>query len=172
MAGKNQVKAKTATKATTKTVSLSLNAEQIQGKSPVLLFTASQIDEVLADAEIQVLPFAAKYLLGLCAWREQVLPIIDLVSFFGMIPTQKKEDGRYVVVRTVDKNKKKDIRMILRCVLKVSDHIISGESPTDCKAVLPKQAGFSPVFVKGLFQREKELLILPDIAAIVHSNPK
>ncbi|MCI5227480.1 MAG: hypothetical protein D3918_12680 [Candidatus Electrothrix sp. AX2] len=90
-----------------------------------------------------------------------------------MIPTQKKEDGRYVVVRTVDKNKK-DVRMILRCVLKVSDHIISGESPTDCKAVLPKQAGlqagFAPIFVRGLFQREKELFILPDIAAILHSN--
>ncbi|MCI5227159.1 MAG: hypothetical protein D3918_11025, partial [Candidatus Electrothrix sp. AX2] len=56
-------------------------AEQIQGKSPVLLLTASQIDEVLADAEIQMLPFAAEYLLGLCAWRENVLPIIDLVSF-------------------------------------------------------------------------------------------
>ncbi|MCI5128262.1 MAG: hypothetical protein D3907_07115, partial [Candidatus Electrothrix sp. AUS3] len=73
----------------------------------------------------------------------------------------------------VDKNKK-DVRMILRCVLKVSDHIISGESPTDCKAVLPKQAGlqagFAPIFVRGLFQREKELFILPDIAAILHSN--
>ncbi|CAK8710521.1 Chemotaxis signal transduction protein [Candidatus Electrothrix gigas] len=166
MAGKNQKKK-------IHTVSLSLPAEQIQGKSPVLLLTASQIDEVLADVEIQMLPFAAEYLLGLCAWRENVLPIIDLVSFFGMIPTQKKEDARYVVVRTVDKNKK-DVRMILRCVLKVSDHIISGESPTDCKAVLPKQAGlqagFAPIFVRGLFQREKELFILPDIAAILHSN--
>ncbi|MCI5191196.1 MAG: hypothetical protein D3905_15710, partial [Candidatus Electrothrix sp. AS4_5] len=74
MAGKNQKKK-------IHTVSLSLPAEQIQGKSPVLLLTASQIDEVLADAEIQMLPFAAEYLLGLCAWRENVLPIIDLVSF-------------------------------------------------------------------------------------------
>ncbi len=158
------------------TVSLSLDAEQIQGRNPVLLFTASQIDEILAEAEIQTLPFAAEYLIGLCAWREQVLPVIDLVSFFGLISSQHEETGRYVVVRTVDKasldNEKKhrSDKAILRCILKVSDQIISGNLPTECKALPPKQAGFTPVFMKGLFQNEKELFLLPDIATIIHSN--
>jgi chemotaxis signal transduction protein len=160
-----------------KTVSLSLNAEQVQGKNPVLLFTASQIDEVLMEAEIQKMPFAANHLIGLCAWREQVLPIIDLVLFFGLIPLQKDENSRYVVVRTVDntlfrtKNKKqRSNRMLLRCILKVSDQIINGNIPSECTAVFPKQAGFTPVFIKGLFQGEKELFLLPDLATIIHSD--
>ncbi|MCI5149923.1 MAG: hypothetical protein D3916_11145 [Candidatus Electrothrix sp. MAN1_4] len=161
---------------TVKTASLSLNAEQIQGKDPVVLLTASQIDEVFAEANIQALPFADEYLVGLCAWREQVLPIIDLISFFELTRAQKKAHERYVVVRTVNAasrdldTKDRVHNMILRCVLKVSDQIISGDMPAHCKAVVPQQADFAPFFVQGLFQSEKELFILPDIAAILHSN--
>jgi chemotaxis signal transduction protein len=170
------VKKKSSANAKAKTVSVSLDSDEIQGRRPVLLFTAGQIDEVLAEAEIQALPFASDYFLGLCAWREQALPIIDLVRFFGLSSSGKEGEGRYVVVRTVDTispQNDKNIpseKVFLRCVLKVSDQIISGDLPTDCEAVSPKQAGFIPVFIRGLFQGEKELFILPDIAAIIHSN--
>ncbi|MGB5685037.1 MAG: chemotaxis protein CheW [Candidatus Electrothrix sp.] len=173
------IKKKKSAKATAKTVSVSLDADEILERRPVLLFTAGQIDEVLAEAEIQTLPFASDYLLGLCAWRKQVLPIIDLVRFFGLHSSGKeaeKEEGRYLVVRTVDtvspenESNLPSAKMILRCVLKVSDQIISGDVPTEYEAVYPKQAGFIPFFVRGLFRGEKELFILPDIAAIIHSN--
>ncbi|CAK8712342.1 Chemotaxis signal transduction protein [Candidatus Electrothrix laxa] len=170
------VKKKRPTGAKAKTVSVYLDSDEIQGRKPALLFTAGQIDEVLAEAEIQELPFASEYLLGLCAWREQVLPIIDLVRFFGLGSSGKKEEERYLVVRTVDtvspendKNLPSE-KVILRCILKVSDQIISGDIPTDCEAVYPKQVGFAPIFVRGLFRGEKEVFILPDIAAIIRSN--
>ncbi|WP_446011379.1 chemotaxis protein CheW [Candidatus Electrothrix sp.] len=173
-------KKKKSLKGQAKTVALSLDAEQIKGRDPVLLFTASQIDEVLADAEVHPLPFAANHLVGLCAWREQVLPIIDLVAFFDLIPSQKDKNERYVVVRTVDstlldtnkdnKEKQNTNKVVLRCVLKVSNQIISGDIPTECTAVFPKQAGFAPVFLKGLFQGEKKLFLLPDLATIIHSD--
>ena len=161
---------------TVKTVSLSLHAEQIQGKDPVVLFTASQIDEILAEANIQALPFAGEYLVGLCVWREQVLPVIDLISFFGITRSQKEEQQRYVVVRAVNtasqapETKDGVNNMILRCILRVSDHIISGDMPAHCEVVAPQQADLAPFFVHGLFQGENELFILPDIAAILHSN--
>jgi chemotaxis signal transduction protein len=161
---------------TVQTVSLSLGAEQIQGKEPVVLLTASQVDEVLAEANIQALPFAEEYLVGLCAWRGQVLPIIDLISFFGLTRAQKEVHERYVVVRTVNTasrapdTKDRVHNMILRCVLKVSDQIISGDMPAHCKAVVPQQADFAPFFVQGLFQGKNQLFILPDIAAILHAN--
>jgi chemotaxis signal transduction protein len=170
------VKKKSFAGAKKKTVSAYLETDEIQGRKPVLLFTASQIDEVLAEAKIQTLPFASEYLLGLCAWREQALPIIDLVRFFGLSSSKKEGDGRYLVVRTVDTispGDNEDFRsekVILRCVLKVSDQIISGDIPTNCEALYPKKAGFAPIFVRGLFRGEKEVFILPDIAAIIHSN--
>ena len=170
------IKKKSVASAKAKTVSVHLDADEIQGRRPVLLFTASQIDEVLVEVTIQALPFASDYFLGLCAWREQALPIIDLVRFFGLSSSGKEEVGRYVVVRTVDTNlpdnnkKLHPDKVILRCVLKVSDQIISGDIPTDCEALYPKQAGLPSVFIRGLFRGEKEVFILPDIAAIIHSN--
>ena len=176
------IKKKNSAQVKAKTVAVSLDADDILERRPVLLFTAGQIDEVLAEAEIQMLPFASDYLLGLCAWREQVLPTIDLVRFFGLPSSEKKaekEEGRYLVVRTVDtvetvstenESNLPSAKMILRCVLKVSDQIISGDVPVHSEAVYPKQAGFVPGFVRGLFRGEKELFILPDIAAIIHSD--
>ncbi|WP_339137742.1 MAG: chemotaxis protein CheW [Candidatus Electrothrix sp. GW3-4] len=170
------VKKKKAVGLKAKTVSVYLEAESIQGRKPVLLFTASQVDEVLAEAHIQPLPFASEYLVGLCAWREQVLPTIDLVRFFGLSSSQNEEGGRYLVVRAVKthaSDQKENIhpaKTMLRCVLKVSDQIISGNIPEGCQAVVPKEQGFASAFVRGLFQGEKELFILPDITAIIHSN--
>ena len=170
------IKKKNSAQVKAKTVAVSLDADDILERRPVLLFTAGQIDEVLAEAEIQMLPFASDYLLGLCAWREQVLPTIDLVRFFGLPSSGKEEEGRYLVVRTVDTISPENDgnlpagKMILRCVLKVSDQIISGDVPVHSEAVYPKQAGFVPGFVRGLFRGEKELFILPDIAAIIHSD--
>jgi chemotaxis signal transduction protein len=170
------VKKKSSARAEAKTVSVYLDADAVRERTPVLLFTSGQIDEVLAEAEIQILPFASEYLLGLCAWREKVLPVIDPVRFFGLSSSKKEEKERYLVVRAVDTvsiRNNKDIhneKVILRCVLKVSDRIISGDTPADCEAVSPEQAGFAPVFLRGLFQGKKELFILPDIAAIIRLN--
>ncbi|MCI5130907.1 MAG: hypothetical protein D3904_05145 [Candidatus Electrothrix sp. EH2] len=161
-----------------------MDAEELQERKPVLLFTAGQIDEVLADTQVYPLPFASQYLLGLCAWRNKALPVIDPVRFFGLTPPRQETTGRYIVVRTLnpaldhtpdtlspDKEQKpSSAQKLLRCVLKVSDQIISGEVAGQCEAVVPKQFGLAPDFVRGLFQSKRELFFLPDLAAIIHSH--
>ena len=176
------VKKKRSVGATAKAVSVYLDAEEIQERKPVLLFTAGQIDEVLADIEAQSLPFAPNYLQGLCAWRNQALPIIDPVRFFGLTSPRKETAGRYIVVRTVSTVNTPEVlsaetggnassaQKILRCVLKVSDQIISGEIAEKCDAVVPKQFGFSSVFVRGLFQSKGEVFILPDLTSILYAE--
>lgn len=169
---------KKSARTTTKTVSMSMDTEEIRGKKPVLLFTAGQIDEVLAEIKIQALPFAPEYFLGLCAWREQVLPIIAPDRFFGLSPQGQdgQDSGRYVVVRTVDTKMTDDDsgrgaeKRILRCVLKVSERIVSGEASAQCETVHPERVGLPSVFIRGLFFGETELFILPDLTAIIRSN--
>lgn len=178
------VKKKSSAGASAKTVAavaVYLDAEEIQERKPVLLFTAGQIDEVLADTQVHPLPFASQYLLGLCAWRNQALPIIDPVRCFGLTSPEKKAAERYMVVRTVNApdplsaDTEENVAsaqdcQLLRCVLKVSDQIISSEVAAQCEAVVPKQFGFAPVFVRGLFQSKKELFILPDLTTILRSD--
>ncbi|MCI5208386.1 MAG: hypothetical protein D3910_06240 [Candidatus Electrothrix sp. ATG2] len=170
------VKAKKTDILKTKTVSVQLETHQIQGREPVLLFTASQIDEVLAEAEIQAVPFASDYFVGLCAWREQVLPVIDLVRFFELSALEKENKERYLVVRFVDNvvpeqdEKLHSAKRLQRCILKVSDQIVRGDIPMQCEVVAPKQAGLPPTFVRGIFQGDKDVFILPDLAAILQAN--
>lgn len=171
------VEKKKSARSMAKIVSIYMDTEEIQGKKPVLLFTASQIDEVLAEAKVQALPFVSEYFLGLCAWREQVLPIIALDRFFRLSSQGKDNEGRYVVVRAVDTRSTGNgsqgdaaQKRILRCVLKVPDQIMSGEPSAQYEAIHPEQAGLPALFVRGLFLGETELFILPDLVNIIHSN--
>ncbi len=159
-----------------KTVSVHLAARRVQGKVPVLLFTTHQVDEVLADVEVQPVPFAADHMPGLCAWRNQVLPVIDAVRLFGLQPLSGEGRTRYLVVRTAvpaaeqNSGTEKEIKEILRCVLKVSDQIGGGNSPPGCIAVSSKSTGIRSVYVRGLFQREGELFIVPDLVSVLREN--
>lgn len=159
-----------------KTVSVYLDAGDVQGKKPVLLFTASQIDEVLPEAKVQPVPFASEALLGLGAWREQVLPILDPIHFLGLYSEEKEKEGRYLVVRTVgiappdNEQGKSSVKIIERCILKVSDQIMSGDIPTTYEVAGSHMLDRGASFVRGLFWGEKDLFILPDLVAMIHSN--
>jgi chemotaxis signal transduction protein len=164
-----------------KTVSVHLAAEKILDRKAVLIFTASQVEEVLREITVQPLPFASDYLLGLCSWRDRVLPVIDIVRGYGL---QAVSDGggkmRYLVVRTVasgertQDNPENKYERILRCVLKVSDQIITGNIPDDCVAVSAEFSGLDPAFAdvlaKGVFEREGELMIVPDLLPFIYAD--
>ncbi len=170
--------------AAVKTVSVHLAAEKVLDRVPVLIFTASQIEEVLPGIAVQPLPFAADYLLGLCAWRDRVLPVIDVVRGYGFQALPAEDGVRYLVVRTVhsaekiqENPKNKDAakdEKIFRCVLKVSDQIITGDIPNDCVAVSAEFPGIDPaladVSAKGVFEREGELMIVPNLLPFICSE--
>lgn len=146
-----------------KTVTIRMAETRLLGREPVLLLTARQVEEVLAEAGLQPLPFAPAWLPGLCAWRRQALPVVDLARLYGLEPG----GGRllHLVVRTAaimaDGQKG-----LLRCVLRVSGRIAAGEVPPRSTPAAAYQAGLDPVLVKGLFEHEDQLLIVPDLAAV------
>ncbi|XOF34379.1 MAG: chemotaxis protein CheW [Candidatus Electrothrix sp. YB6] len=174
--GAEQKKPVSAAAKSVKTVSVHLAARRVHGRLPVLLFTAGQVDEILADVEVQPIPFAADHMPGLCAWRNQVLPVIDAVRLFGLQPLSGEGRTRYLVVRTAvpaaeqNSGAEKERKEILRCVLRISDQIGGGNSPPDCIAVSPQSTGIRSVFVRGLFQREDELFIVPDLVSVLREN--
>jgi hypothetical protein len=54
-------------------------------------------------------------------------------------------------------------KLLLRCVLKVSDRISAGEASADCQPAAAEQTGMNPALIKGIFTHENRLLILPDL---------
>jgi chemotaxis signal transduction protein len=155
-------------------VTVHLAAEKILDREPVLLFTASQVEEVLPDITVQPLPFSADHLLGLCAWRDQILPVIDVAQLYGLQTTRSDGGMRYLVVRSVGaavtENNEAGKTEIFRCALKVSDQIVTGDLPAGCIGVDAEGTDFAPALVRGIFEREGELIIVPDLLLVICSD--
>ncbi len=152
----------------TKVVMVHLVGHQAREKDLVMIFSTSQIEEVLQEVEERPIPFAPDYLLGLCPWRSQILPIIDIVKIFKLplLPIQGKE--RYIVVRDVVPGSSGT--KIMRCIMKISDQIITTDTPESCDPVTTELNELETSFTKGIFEHENEMMIVPDLVSIFCSK--
>lgn len=139
-----------------KTVTARLTGAEVQGREPALLFTARQVEEVLREAEVRPLPFAPDWLLGLCAWRRQALPVIDPARLHGIRFSPAR--SLYMVVRVAEEG-----GGLLRCVLKVADRIAARDLPRQAAAADTAADDLNPALLKGLFVHEEVLLLVPDL---------
>jgi chemotaxis signal transduction protein len=160
-----QAKSKGRKRADLKTVTVHLAEGAQADKEPALLFAARQVEEVVADVRVQPLPFAPDWLLGLCVWRQQTLPVIDAARLYGL--DCAPERVLHMVVRAVVPERGGSPRQLLRCMLKVSSRIAAGSLPAACSAASAEAGGFDPAFVKGLFAHEDGLLLVPDLLPAV-----
>ena len=138
------------------------------GKEPTLLFASRQTEEVLPEVEVAVhpLPFAPQWLLGLCVWRLQVLPVLDAAKLYGFDPVVGRH--LYLVLRTPTVATGEDGRSrILRCLIKVPGLIATQELPAQCVPVSAEANGLEPTLVRGVFAHENGLLIVPDLRSVL-----
>jgi len=152
----------------TKVVMVRVCSEKNQGKSIHLLFSTNQVEEVLQDIDKRPVPFGPDYLLGLCLWRWQILPVIDIEKQFGLHSDSTDNNDRYVVVRAAVPDSLGKI--IMRCALKVSDQITTAETPESCTPVTADPIRVEPSFIKGIFECEDDILIVPDLISIFRSG--
>ncbi len=154
-----------------KTVFVGLPNAQLLDKEPVFLFSARQIEEVLPAAKVKVqpLPFAPDWLLGLCAWQQKTLSVIDMASLYGITCTPERHF--YLVVRVITSTETTDSlqqeKQLLRCVLKVPDQITASEVSNDCRPITAEQLGIAPALIKGIFMLENRLFILPELRPVL-----
>jgi len=153
----NQIKNK-------KVILIRTTGEKIDGKDPVLFFTANQVEEILSNVDERPLPFAPDYLAGLCFWRQRILPVIDIQKQHGLQSVTVDSDTRYLVVRAVVPITKGT--EIKRYVLKVSGQIVTAEIPESCSSVTKDLAGIDTSLTRGIFECGDELMIVPDLASV------
>ncbi|CAK8721407.1 MAG: CheW-like domain-containing protein [Candidatus Electronema aureum] len=151
-------------RAALKTVAVRLTGAKVLDQEPVLLFATRQVEEILQDVEVRPLPFAPDWLLGLCAWRRQVLPVVDIAKLHGM--SFSADRSLYMVIRLVvpaEDEKENSSRRMLRCILKVSDRIAARELPKQCAAAAIEASGLDPALFKGLFAHEDGMMMVPNL---------
>ncbi len=143
----------------------------ISGKNPVLLFSTSQIEEILNDINIYPAPFAPDYLLGFCLWHGQIMPVVDAAQRYDL---ETKNNVRttnntcYIVVKTVQNNGKAN--QLVQGILKLPKQIVTTQIPESSSPGSIESYNIDQAIVKGIFEYQDDLMIVPDLLSIF--NPK
>ncbi|MCK5542359.1 MAG: chemotaxis protein CheW [Desulfobacterales bacterium] len=144
--------------------------KKISGKKPVLLFSTTQIEEIIHAIDIHPVPFAPDYLLGVCLWRKQIIPVVDTFRRYGLQTQQTpriSSDDRYIVVNATGTVEGK--KQLLQGVLKISKRIVTTEIPGSCSPVAINSYDIDKTIIKAVFEYQDDLLIVPNLASIFGS---
>lgn len=154
-----------------KIVAVRVGRKKVDGKFLFFLFTARQVEEVLADISMSSLPFAPAFLSGVCNWRGHLAPVIDLEQRFGFTREDKTSKGRYLVVR-MGTTEGTDRGEMLRCVVRVTNQIHTLDASASSVPVSAEQVGVDPSLVLGAFKENEDFFIAPDLIAILKNQRK
>ena len=149
-----------------KVVAVQAGRKKVDGKPLFFLFTARQIEEVLADVRLSPAPFAPAFLSGFCNWRGHVAPVIDIEQRFGFSGATRASRDRFLVVRAGAPGEAEGEKM-LRCVLRVTDQIQTLDATAFSAPISADRIGVEPSLIMGAFQQEEDFFIVPDLVAIL-----
>jgi purine-binding chemotaxis protein CheW len=154
-----------------KVVAVRVGRKKVDGKFLFFLFTARQVEEVLADINLSPLPFAPTFLTGICNWRGHIAPVVDLEQRFGFAQADTIAKGRYLVVR-MGTTEGTDKGEMLRCVVRVSSQIHTQDVSASSVPVSADQIGVEPSLVMGAFEENEDFFIVPDLISILKNQRK
>ena len=133
------------------------------------LFTAGQVEEVLSEIAMRPVPFAPSFLQGVTLWRGHLLPVVDLEKRFAIEDGEKRGKARFLIVRTgAPLNPAGE--QIIRCALRLSDEIHPMEISGSSSMVDSKRIGVEQSLVRGIYQWNKNMYIVPDLVSILHNQ--
>ncbi len=138
--------------------------KKISGKKPALLFSTTQVEEIMPAIDISAIPFAPDHLLGVCLWRKQILPVVDTCMLYGFKTPIIPDDECYVVVKTAGEIEGK--KQLLQGVLRISKQIVTKEIPPSCSPADIQSLAIDKDIIKGVFEYQDDLMIVPDLASI------
>ena len=140
--------------------------EKSQDRNIYFLLSATQVEEVIDNRPVCRVPFSHPYTEGIATWREQLLPVINLEKCIGL--ESNTVGKRMLVVRTGDsRNVRPDG---LKGILRISVGIRNVTIPLPCTTVQPDDRIKNIYMIKGMFEWEDGLLIIPDIQKIINGN--
>jgi chemotaxis signal transduction protein len=144
--------------------------KKLLDKNPALLFPSTQIDEFIHAINIHPVPFSPDFLLGVSVWNKQILPVVDAFSRYGIRKSQSSlinDSEHYVVVKMV--NKIKGEKQLSRGVLKIPRQIMTIKIPDSSSAVDIEAYNLDKSIIKGTYEYEDDLIIVPDLASVFNS---
>ncbi len=141
------------------------------GQDIFFLFTVSQVEEVLSEIPVRGIPFAPDFVEGMCCWRGQIVPVVDIEKRFGFSGREHSSSDRYLVVRTGAADANADA-LLLHGVFRVSGEVRVIDTGAESDIVFPGEIGIEPSLARGTYQQRGYFLIVPDVALILQNEQK
>ena len=120
-----------------------------------------QVQEVLRYSDIAPVPGAPSYVLGIINLRGSVVTVIDTRSRFGLMPADITDSTRVVIIES-------DKQVIGILVDSVAEVVYMKAS--EIEAAPNVGTDDSAKFIRGVCNRENELLILVDLDQLLNDD--
>jgi len=120
-----------------------------------------QVQEVLRYSDIAPVPGAPSYVLGIINLRGSVVTVIDTRSRFGLMPSDVTDNTRVVIIES-------DKQVIGILVDSVAEVVYMKASEIEMAPNVGTDE--SAKFIKGVCNRENELLILVDLDKLLSDD--
>jgi len=120
-----------------------------------------QVQEVLRYSDIAPVPGAPSYVLGIINLRGSVVTVIDTRSRFGLMPADITDNTRVVIIES-------DKQVIGILVDSVAEVVYMKASEIELAPNVGTDE--SAKFIKGVCNRESELLILVDLDKLLSDD--
>jgi len=125
-----------------------------QLESEIYGVNVMQVQEVLRVTEIAPVPGAPSYVLGIINLRGNVVTVLDTRARFGLPPQDINDSSRILIIESTG-------QVVGILVDRISEVVYLKESDIEMTPNVGNQE--SSRFIQGVFNREKELLILVDL---------
>ena len=121
------------------------------------------VKEVVKTPPIAKIPQVPEYIMGVANIRGNVYAIIDLTERVGLTKTEGESEGetRFSLVIHHDEIK------VAVAVNKVPDTIVVGNNEIDQSPGVFNQSAMDETFIKGVVKRDKQMIIVIDILAMI-----
>ncbi len=135
----------------------------ISGRQIYFLFSLRQVEDILMDAPVLQVPFSPSYVDGIAEWRNCIVPVVYLETFWGPQHSTSKNNQRLMVVRTLQLNGTSSgpDHIMLRMTPPVRMLTLPIEcTPISCSSISDK------IYTKGVYDWDKGILVVADIEKI------
>ena len=137
---------------------------RISGRQIYFLFSIRQVEDILMDAPVLRVPFSPSYVDGVAEWRNCIVPVVYLETFWGPKHSTSRKNQRLMVVRALQSNGPSSGAD--RVMLRITPPVRMLTLPIECTPVFCSSIS-DIIYTKGVYDWENGILVVADIERIL-----
>ncbi len=133
------------------------------GRQAHFLFSVTQVEDVIREAEIYKVPFSPAHVEGLAEWRGRAVPVISLEKCLGLPVESTGRVMRMIMLRTAAE----DGSAAGRAMIRTASAVRMTSLPSACKPLTSLEWVPRPSLIRGAYEWPEGFLLVADMRKIL-----